>query len=194
MDLYFHDLESINGKKYPWKKEYGKGEEAKYFYVDGLRPLLAQFAKAPFLPIDNYYINDVLGIRDVALMNIEVTTVPNFPESLTAKLTLIEFNSEAYLMDKSTLGDSVNYPMLRWYYNQSLAPRGDKYRYFKGLEGQLKSDIKFTLADESFLTARRDAINYMKNADSPELRKIELETKDEGYKNKKKMLLLLKKS
>lgn len=185
MDLYFHDLESINGKKYPWKKEYGKGEEAKYFYVDGLRPLLAQFAKAPFLPIDNYYINDVLGIRDVALMNIEVTTVPNFPESLTAKLTLIEFNSEAYLMDKSTLGDSVNYPMLRWYYNQSLAPRGDKYRYFKGLEGQLKSDIKFTLADESFLTARRDAINYMKNADSPELRKIELETKDEGYKNKK---------
>ncbi len=84
--------------------------------------------------------------------------------------------------------------MLRWYYNQSLAPRGDKYRYFKGLEGQLKSDIKFTLADESFLTARRDAINYMKNADSPELRKIELETKDEGYKSKKKMLLLLKKS
>ncbi|ABY46707.1 thermonuclease family protein [Bacillus mycoides] len=185
MDLYFHDIESINGKKYPWKKEYAKGEEAKHFYVDGLRPLLAQFAKAPFLPIDNYYINDVLGIRDVALMNIEVTTVPNFPESLTAKLTLVEFNSEAYLMDKSTLGDSINYPMLRWYYNQSLAGRGDKYRFFKGLEGPIKSDIKFTLADETFLATRKHAIDYMKNADSPEQRKVELETKNTDYKNRK---------
>ncbi|HDR7632484.1 TPA: nuclease [Bacillus mycoides] len=184
MDLYFHDIESINGKKQPWKKEYAKGEEAKYFYVDGLRPLLGQFAKAPFVPIDNYYINDVLGIRDVALIDIEVTTVPNFPESLTAKLTLVEFNSEAYLMDHSTLGDSINYPMLRWYYNQSLAPRGDKYRFFKGLEGPIKSDIKFTLADETYLSARKDAINYMKNADSPEQRKINLKNKNEDYKNK----------
>ncbi len=185
MDLYFHDIESINGKKYPWKKEYAKGEEAKYFYVDGLRPLLGQFSKAPFLPIDNYYINDVLGIRDVALMNIEVTTVPNFPESLIAKLTLVEFNSEAYLMDKSTLGDSINYPMLRWYYNQSLSNRGDKYRFFKGLEGPIKSDIKFTLADETILSTRKHAIDYMKNADSPEQRRSDLKTKNQDYKNKK---------
>lgn len=185
MDLYFHDLESINGKKYPWKKEYGKGEEARYFYVDGLRPLLAQFAKAPFLPVDNYYINNVLGICDVALMNIEVTTVPNFPESLTAKLTLVEFNSEAYLMNHSTLNDSINYPMLRWYYNQSLSDRGAKYRFFKGLKGPIKSDIKFTLADETFLASRKNAIDYMKNADSPEQRKVELETKDQDYKNRK---------
>ncbi|TKI89901.1 hypothetical protein FC702_39595, partial [Bacillus cereus] len=91
----------------------------------------------------------------------------NFPESLIAKLTLVEFNSEAYLMDKSTLGDSINYPMLRWYYNQSLSNRGDKYRFFKGLEGPIKSDIKFTLADETILSTRKHAIDYMKNADSP---------------------------
>lgn len=195
MDLYFHDIDSINGRKHAWKnmKDYKVGDEVKYFYVDGLRPLLAQFAKAPFIPIDNYYINDILGIRDVALMDIEVTTVPNFPESLTAKLTLVEFNSEAYLMDQSTLGDSINYPMLRWYYNQSLVDRGDKYRFFKGLKGPIKSDIKFTLADASYLSARRDAVNWMKSADSPEQRRVELKTKNDEYANKKADAKIIKK-
>src|SRR5699024_3773414 len=75
MDLYFHDLESINGRPIPTKKG-----SKHHFVVDGLRPLLAQFSKAPFLPIDNYYINEVLGIKAVALMNIECRGVPIFLE------------------------------------------------------------------------------------------------------------------
>lgn len=184
MDLYFHDLESINGKKYPWKKNYAKGEEAKYFFVDGLRPLLAQFSKVPFVPIDNYYINETLGVRDVALMDIEVTTVPNFPESISAKITLVEFNAEAYLMEEGSLAASVNYPMMRWYYNESMADRGSKHRFFKGLEGLLTNEIKFTLADETFLEKRKDAINFIKNADSPEKVRMDLKNKNVSYQTK----------
>lgn len=185
LNLYFHDLESINGTQYPWRKDYKKGEKQKHFFVDGLRPLLAQFTKTPFVPIDNYYINDVLGIRDVALMDIEVTTVPNFPESLTATLTLVEFNCEAYLMDQGTLGDSINYPLMRWFYNQAMANRGEKYRYFKGLDAPIKSDISFTLADEEFLSKRKEAIQYIKKADSPEKVRVEMKTKNTSYKAKK---------
>lgn len=175
MDLYFHDLDSINGTRYAWKKQYDKNEKKKYFYVDGLRPLLAQFASTPFVPIDNFYINDTLGIRDVALVDIEVSSVPNFPESLTARVTFAEFNSEAYLMDHASLGDSINYPLMRWYYNRSMTDRGQKYRYFKGLDRPIDSDITFTLADEEVLMARKNAIQYIKSADSPEKFKIEMQ-------------------
>lgn len=188
MDLYFHDLEAINGTQYPWKPmdQYNVGDEVKYFYVDGLRPLLAQFAKVPFVPIDNYYINETLGIRDVALMDIEVTTVPNFPESLTASITLVEFNSEAYLMDHGTLGEAINYPMMRWFYNQSMdSSRGEKYRNFEGLNGPLDTKISFTLADENYLKQRKDAVMYMRSADSPEKVRTELKTKNTTYQTKK---------
>ncbi|MFE4029161.1 nuclease [Priestia sp. YIM B13551] len=176
MDLYFHDLESINGTKLPWKQG--------NFFVDGLRPLLAQFTKTPFVPIDNYYINDVIGIRDVALMDIEVTTVPNFPESLTVRITLVEFNSEAYLMDHDSLGNAINYPMMRWFYNQAMSSRDEKYRYFKAIEGPISSDISFTIADEEYLALRKNAIQKIKSVDSPEEMKIKLK-ENVSYKAKK---------
>ncbi|WP_263117444.1 thermonuclease family protein [Bacillus subtilis] len=180
MDLYFHDLESINGTKLPWKD----GDKENFFYVDGLRPLLAQFAKCPFVPIDNFYINDTLGIQDVALMDIEVTSVPNFPESLMASITLVEFNTEAYLLDH-TLGESINYPMMRWYYNQSMdSSRGSKYRIFEGLSNSIKSDISFSLADEAYLQQRKNAISYLKSADSPEQYRTDLKTKNTTYQSK----------
>ena len=187
LDLYFHNLENINGIKYPWKPNMPKGEE-KYFYVDGLRPLLAQFAKAPFLPICNYYINDTLGIQDVALLDIEVSTVPNFPESIQATLTLMEFNSESYLMGAGGLYESVNFPMLRWYYNQSMENPSEKYkhRFFKGISGEITNDISFKIAKESYLDQRKRAIEYIRSADSPEKVRIELKNNNISYSNKKK--------
>ncbi|UOE58080.1 nuclease [Cytobacillus oceanisediminis] len=190
MDLYFHDIENINGKLIPRKA----GDKENFLEVDGLRPLLAQFAKTPFVPIDNYYINEVIGVQDVGLMDIEVSTVPNFPESLTATLTLVEFNSEAYLMDHSSLNESISYPLMRWYYNQALVEREEKHRYFKRLEGPIKNELSFTLADEEFLEQRREAINWMKNADSPEKHRIDLkkslqfQSKEQDSETAKKLL------
>lgn len=170
MDLYFHNLEAINGRAIPWKKGSDKS-----FFVDGLRPLLSQFAKCPFVPIDNYYINKIIGVNDVALLDIAVNTVPNFPESMVATITLVDFNCEAYFMDKSCLYESINYPLMRWYYNLSMIDRGEPYRVFKGLSGPLSNNVSFTLAESEYLEARKQAINYLKKADSPEKRRANFE-------------------
>lgn len=175
LDLYFHDLESINGRAIPWKE----GSD-KVFYVDGLRPLLAQFAKCPFVPIDNYYINNALGVNDVALLSIDVNTVPNFPESMVATITLVDFNCEAYFLDKSCLSESINYPLMRWFYNSSMVDRGEKYRVFKELNGPLDDTVLFSLADSEVLEERKAAIAFLKTADSPEKRRMDVESNVEN--------------
>lgn len=118
MDLYLHNLESINGyEQLAYTTDSG---QQVYHYLDGLRPLIAQFKKAPFLPIDNEYINESLQIHNVALRNIEISTVPDFPESMKATIILEKFDSSPYLIGQEKLGDLVNYPLLRWYYQEML--------------------------------------------------------------------------
>ncbi|MEK1829036.1 hypothetical protein AAAC51_07755 [Priestia megaterium] len=116
-------------------------------------------------------------------MDLEVTTVPNFPESLMAKITLVEFNCQAYFLDRATMGEAINYPMMRWFYNTALENRGNKYRFFDGLDGPITSDIAFTLAEEEYLARRKNAIDKIKSMDSPE--KVRMEMKQtEDYKTR----------
>jgi endonuclease YncB( thermonuclease family) len=178
MNLYFHDLDSINGRPVPWKKD-----SDKVFYIDGLRSLLAQFSKCPFLPIDNYYINHVLGIDSVALQNINISTVPDFPESLQAELTLVEFNHEPVVFAES-LGSIINYPLMRWYYQEAMTNRGPHYRYFKGIDEEYSSHFTFQIADEDYLHARKDAATALNKLDNPKNYEDSLK-KNESIKGKK---------
>jgi hypothetical protein len=67
IDLVFNSLEQINGFKV-------EGPDKDY-YVDGLRPLLAQFKTTPFLPIKNITINQTYGIYTVVLQAINISTI-----------------------------------------------------------------------------------------------------------------------
>lgn len=96
LKLYFAGDAGINGM--PYTHKFPSGESCTY-YMNGLRGLIAQFKLAPFLPIENRYINDVLNIEAVSLMNIEITSVPEFPKMLEATLIVRAFNYRMYMPD-----------------------------------------------------------------------------------------------
>lgn len=137
MDLYFYGQAGINGIPYDEKMPNGK---TKKYYMNGLRALLAQFRLTPFLPIENSYINDVLGIEAVALVNFTASTVDGFPRLLKATLTLRDFNYRVYMPDlpiyyysnednlkelgksqvEQIFGKCFEWKLFRYYYQRAL--------------------------------------------------------------------------
>ena len=96
VDLYFYNGDGINGIA---KEVEMPNKEKKTYYMDGLRSLIAQFKVAPYLPIENQFINDVLGIEAVSLMGLNVSTVEGIPRLLQATLTMRDFNYRIYMPD-----------------------------------------------------------------------------------------------
>ena len=183
LDLYFHDLENINGhKRLAYTKNNGKQV---FYYMDGLRTLLAQFIKSPFVPIDNEYINDSLGVRNVAMQNIHAQTVEGFPEALMVSLTLEDFDVSPYLMDEGDLGMVMNYPLYRWYYQQSLQEPGSGFSTKTYLPeiSSLDNTFSFQVANETFLSNRTDVINEFNALETPSELKRNLE--EEAKKSSK---------
>ena len=96
VDLFFYNGVGING--IPTKVKTPGGQELTY-YMNGLRSLIAQFKVAPYLPIENEFINDVLNIEAVSLVNLSVSTVEGFPRLVKATLTMRDFNYRIYMPD-----------------------------------------------------------------------------------------------
>ena len=96
LTLYFYGEDGING--IPYKHTFPNGEEQIY-YMNGLRSLIAQFKVTPYLPIENGYINDVLGIEAVSLMNMNIESVKGFPRLYKVILSLREFNYRTFMPD-----------------------------------------------------------------------------------------------
>ena len=138
IDLYFYDEYGINGIRYD--HVFPNGKTMTYF-LDGLRALIAQFKVAPYLPIENKYVNDVLGIEAVSLVNLNVRTVEGFPRLLQATLTLRSFNYRIFMPDvpldykDKELSDvsemnpifakCFNWEIFRYYYQRAIL-RGEK--------------------------------------------------------------------
>lgn len=114
MTLWFNDLEQINGTPI-------EGPDNKTYYMDGLRPLLAQFKRAPFTPIINEFLNEIYGIYAVTLLNITINTVPEFPECIQATIVMKEFNAQPFTGMPTAAFDRVYcWPIFRWYYQQMI--------------------------------------------------------------------------
>lgn len=135
IDLYFNGEKGING--FEFKTKVPKGDEITY-HMNGLRALIAQFRLAPFLPIDNYYVNRVLGIDAVALKAMSTQTVPGFPQLLKVSLQLQNFDYRIYMPEipiedddiflmRNYFSKQINYQIFRWYY-QRLLINGDKLK------------------------------------------------------------------
>lgn len=96
LEMYFYNDVGINGVEY--NTTLPNGEEVTY-YMNGLRSLIAQFKVAPFLPIENGYINDVLCIEAVSLESFQTMNVEGFPGLVKVILTLRDFNYRVYMAD-----------------------------------------------------------------------------------------------
>ena len=114
LDVVFHGVNQINGFKVP-------GPEDKWYYVDGLRQLLAEFKCTPFLPITNWTINYTYNIWTVALQSIIISTMPGYPDVLTAHITLQEVDLFPYLESHTMFfEDFIDWDLFRFYYQRQL--------------------------------------------------------------------------
>lgn len=171
LQLFFDGLEEINGKEiHGYDIMNGKEKKSILFSVDGLRPLLAQFKKTPFLPIDNEYINDTLGIHEVALYNINISTVPGFPTALSVTLSLAKFELSSYMPQLDFLGRGINYPLLRWFYQDAMIektlPNGDRNTtktYLEPISGEITNQFTFQIANEADLQNKQEKALMFQN-------------------------------
>lgn len=114
--MFFNGVNQING--YEMKAPSGIGGK---WYMDGLRPLLAQFKRMPFLPVKNEYLNHIHDIWALSLRSISVETVEGFPHLLKATLICHEFNTEPFIGAHSALYDKfIMYPLFRFWYQKQM--------------------------------------------------------------------------
>ena len=187
LEVYYADLEDVNGTEV---NGYDANGTSVTYYMDGLRPLIAQFKKAPFLPIDNEYINVSLGVDNVVLRNIQVATVPGFPEALRATIILEEFDLQPYVIGEKQLGSLINYPLLRYHYQRSLhkIDKDEPWKTYIPPIEELSNDFSFYLLDENELAQRDETLRTLREIKKPieyeQSRKDELEREpvfdDEG--------------
>lgn len=179
IDLYFNGEKGING--FEFKTKVPKGDEITY-HMNGLRALIAQFRLAPFLPIDNYYVNRVLGIDAVALKAMSTQTVPGFPQLLKVSLQLQNFDYRIYMPEipiedddvflmRNYFSKQINYQIFRWYY-QRLLINGDKLKDVSFFDDMYMREtfgnktclvpMKFESSAVRFYIPNREHLNMMK--------------------------------
>ncbi|AOQ24721.1 hypothetical protein MTAT_04800 [Moorella thermoacetica] len=158
VDLYFHDLESINGTQKIIQLPSGK---EMLCYVNGLRSLIAQFRRAPFLPVTNTYLNEIEGIQAVTLAELQVNTVPGFPKVLQAHLTMYAFDYTLFLPTVLDFDSVFNWPVFRYYYQQCLTYRAPEKLYLEPLQDVYDTIINFSIINGDELEKRRQARLYL---------------------------------
>lgn len=148
MKLWFNSVEEINGMVLA-------APDGSEYHMDGLRSLIAQFKRCPFLPIENSYLNESHNIWAVTLMSIAITTVPDFPNCMQAELTMMEFNAEPYInMHTALYGDMFCWPLFRWYYQQQL--NGGKGNQLEPIRTKsLNGKFQFNIINEGYITDRK---------------------------------------
>lgn len=169
LDFYIDSMVEINGHPIQAPVQLLDDPKNNVWYLDGLRPLLAQFKKAPFLPIDNGYINEHLHVHNVALKNILIETIPEFPEALKVRMVLQEFNPQTYLTSSDKLGTRLNYPLLRWHYQHLLVDSIEKHPWKKVLPKAEKLDntFSFKTVSSDYLYERKKAIAQLRTLKTP---------------------------
>ena len=178
LTLFFNGDEGVNGIQVECEEAKKGGEKATYKF-NGLMQLLAMFKFTPFLPIENEYINKVLGIDAVSMLNFKMSTVPNFPHLISATLQLEEFNYRVYMpelpvtysQDKfiNYFASAINFKTMRYYYQRAIN-RGeillknpetlDKGERVKTALQPMKfedSTVKFEIANEDQLKKKMQA-------------------------------------
>lgn len=158
MDIYFNDDNGINGYKLDYNTRRDKKGAKMTYWMNGLRALYAEFRITPFLPIDNEYINEVLGIDAVTMVSFSCETVPNFPRLLKATIQMSEFEYRIYMPEiprddddedgiRNYFSEQINWPLFRFYY-QRLLNNGEELKGVKFLD---KKYIKNTFGNKTCL-------------------------------------------
>jgi len=82
-------------------------------FLSSLRGLIAAFKYAPILPIRNQYLNSVFGITGIAMSNISISTVPNYPFAIAVDLQLNVFNHKPFLPMIKDFNQAIDWAKFR---------------------------------------------------------------------------------
>lgn len=114
-DLYFNGYEQINGFEVE-----SPFEGTKYF-VDGLRPFLAQCKVSPIMPVENEFLNKICGLYCIAIQSIMISTVPGFPNLLKASVIAIECDHSVYTSaPKYEFSNLIDWDLYKFNYQRLL--------------------------------------------------------------------------
>jgi len=158
VQFVFNGYEQING--YEVESPFPKSP----YYVDGLRPLLAQFKCTPFLPVVNDFLNTTHAIFNVALSGFSVNTMPGFPDTLQATLVMQEFNVEPYIeVPGIFFEDYIDWDLFRYYYQRAMSSDGKEPNYLKPVgkdQSSLTGSFVFKALNPETLLAGVDDEDY----------------------------------
>lgn len=145
LNLKFADIDQINGYKV-------EAPDNRKYHMDGVRSLLAQFHKNPMLPIRNEYINNALGIYNVIIKDIIVSTVDGFPNVLDVTIVANECSTVPYTGTTEFMYDvCFNYPIWRWYYHNLLDEKETnriESVYLRPIDERMRNTLNFRILDE----------------------------------------------
>lgn len=151
MVIYFNGIDQING----YKVQSPTG----YYYVDGIRSLLAQFMVQPFVPIVNEYLNIEHNIYNVALNNIMVSTVEGFPNVFEVTLAMSEVTLQPYIETPDVFfHDIIDWDLFRFNYQRLLQKNNKLNTYLPPIEN-INSSIKFSQIKHEVLNGTIDVNN-----------------------------------
>lgn len=128
ISIYFNEARGINGYEYITKTP--NGDKITY-HLNSLRALISQFKFTPFLPIENEYINETLGIDAIVVTNLSISNVPGYPKTIRAEFTCREFDYSTYIpeiFNTDVAQDrycnffslAFNWATMRYYYQRPL--------------------------------------------------------------------------
>lgn len=141
IEIYFNDKKAINDPN------------------NGLRALIAQFKRTPFLPVENEYLNNVHNIEALTLGNFYISNIPGFPNAYKATLTMYKFNYQSYMPHVIKFKDVLNYPLMKWYWQKDLI-----YEYNNGIPTDKEGRLKKVTGEGGF-TFKHIPINVLADID-----------------------------
>lgn len=181
-DLYFNGDDQINGFKTESPFDFS-------YYVDGLRPFLAQCRVSPILPVENEYLNQTCGIYCVAIQSVTVSTVPNFPKLLKATVCLTECNHSVYTMCPIySFSELIEWDLFKYNYQRllnnekySCVPKSMKLKAVEDFSIDSSLSIS-VIDDEAYSKPEVDTINIDGSMDIKSAKYIKLlDSKEDNF-------------
>lgn len=112
-------------KKDPFGVSY---KENLNYYVDGIRPFIAQCKVSPIMPVENKFLNMQCGVYSLSIQNVQIKTVEGFPLLLECTIMASEFDSSVYTMCPAwEISNLIDWDLYRYNYQrmmQRLIPAG----------------------------------------------------------------------
>ena len=165
IELYFNGRSEIYGieRSVPYYED-GVIRYRNVPHPNTLRALVAQFKRMPFVPVESHELIKY-GIDALALLQLDIETVPNYPNLLKATITATQYEYRHVLPGMYRLQDWIIWPVWRWHWRNEYidtAATDNSADVSNRIDAPPEDDkpfneIKFYVLDKSELEKRKIA-------------------------------------